>query len=67
MTANGARGRSNNFLIDGTDMNDGYRNDRLLMKLAFSARLLPSCRSMPLRSLPLSRISRPNTAAMRAQ
>ncbi len=27
MTANGARGRSNNFLIDGTDMNDGYRND----------------------------------------
>ncbi len=27
LTANGARGRSNNFLIDGTDMNDGYRND----------------------------------------
>jgi hypothetical protein len=24
---NGARGRSNNYLIDGTDMNDGYRND----------------------------------------
>src|SRR5882672_7908830 len=24
---NGARGRSNNFLLDGTDMNDGYRND----------------------------------------
>ncbi|MGZ4813112.1 MAG: outer membrane beta-barrel protein [Terriglobales bacterium] len=23
---NGARGRSNNFLLDGTDMNDGYRN-----------------------------------------
>src|SRR5437588_11723707 len=22
-----ARGRSNNFLLDGTDMNDGYRND----------------------------------------
>jgi hypothetical protein len=26
-TVNGARGRSNNFLLDGTDMNDGYRND----------------------------------------
>src|SRR5579859_2617463 len=24
---NGARGRSNNFMLDGTDMNDGYRND----------------------------------------
>ncbi len=23
---NGSRGRSNNYLIDGTDMNDGYRN-----------------------------------------
>jgi len=21
------RGRSNNYLLDGTDMNDGYRND----------------------------------------
>jgi hypothetical protein len=24
---NGSRGRSNNFMLDGTDMNDGYRND----------------------------------------
>ena len=24
---NGSRGRSNNFLLDGTDMNDGFRND----------------------------------------
>jgi hypothetical protein len=24
---NGQRGRANNFLLDGTDMNDGYRND----------------------------------------
>jgi hypothetical protein len=24
---NGNRGRANNFLLDGTDMNDGYRND----------------------------------------
>src|SRR5437016_12094556 len=23
----GSRGRANNFLLDGTDMNDGYRND----------------------------------------
>src|ERR1700680_1514528 len=27
---NGARGRSNNYLLDGTDMNDGYRNDRAI-------------------------------------
>jgi hypothetical protein len=26
-SVNGARGRSNNVLLDGTDMNDGYRND----------------------------------------
>lgn len=26
-SVNGARGRSNNFLLDGTDMNDGFRND----------------------------------------
>jgi hypothetical protein len=26
-SVNGARGRSNNFLLDGTDVNDGYRND----------------------------------------
>ena len=26
-SVNGARGRTNNFLLDGTDMNDGYRND----------------------------------------
>jgi outer membrane receptor for ferrienterochelin and colicin len=26
-SVNGARGRANNFLLDGTDMNDGYRND----------------------------------------
>ena len=24
---NGNRGRANNYLLDGTDMNDGYRND----------------------------------------
>ena len=29
-SVNGARGRSNNFLLDGTDMNDGYRNDPAL-------------------------------------
>lgn len=27
ISVNGARGRSNNYLLDGTDMNDGYRND----------------------------------------
>jgi hypothetical protein len=26
MSVNGNRGRSNNYLLDGTDMNDGYRN-----------------------------------------
>ncbi len=27
VAVNGNRGRSNNYLLDGTDMNDGYRND----------------------------------------
>src|SRR5205823_5972351 len=27
---NGNRGRANNYLLDGTDMNDGYRNDPAL-------------------------------------
>ncbi|HXM94560.1 MAG TPA: TonB-dependent receptor [Candidatus Dormibacteraeota bacterium] len=27
VSVNGARGRSNNYMLDGTDMNDGYRND----------------------------------------
>ena len=27
LSMNGSRGRANNFLLDGTDMNDGYRND----------------------------------------
>jgi len=27
VSVNGVRGRSNNYLLDGTDMNDGYRND----------------------------------------
>ena len=26
VSINGNRGRSNNYLLDGTDMNDGYRN-----------------------------------------
>jgi hypothetical protein len=26
-SVNGGRGRSNNYLLDGTDMNDGFRND----------------------------------------
>lgn len=30
---NGARGRANNFLLDGTDMNDGYRNDPAILSL----------------------------------
>jgi hypothetical protein len=25
-SANGNRGRATNYLLDGTDMNDGYRN-----------------------------------------
>jgi hypothetical protein len=29
-SVNGNRGRSNNFLLDGTDMNDGFRNDNAI-------------------------------------
>jgi len=30
LSVNGNRGRSNNYLLDGTDMNDGYRNDPII-------------------------------------
>jgi hypothetical protein len=30
LSVNGNRGRSDNYLIDGTDMNDGYRNDPIV-------------------------------------
>ena len=41
---NGARGRSNNYLLDGTDMNDGYRNDPAINQggvFAVPATILP--------------------------
>lgn len=34
---NGSRGRANNFLLDGTDMNDGFRNDPAINGQACSA------------------------------
>src|SRR6266853_5548602 len=42
---NGARGRSNNYLLDGTDMNDGYRNDPAINQggvFATPSAILPS-------------------------
>ena len=44
---NGARGRSNNYLLDGTDMNDGYRNDPPSIRPACSERRRRFCRSTP--------------------
>ena len=41
---NGGRGRSNNYLLDGTDINDGYRNDSAINEagvFATPATLLP--------------------------
>ncbi len=44
---NGNRGRSNNYLLDGTDMNDGFRNDFEVNRInpyaciAFPRRLAP--------------------------
>src|SRR5713226_210503 len=41
---NGARGRANNYLLDGTDMNDGYRNDPAINEAGVSgtpATILP--------------------------
>jgi hypothetical protein len=43
-SVNGNRGRSNNFLLDGTDMNDGFRNDNAINEggvLGIPATLLP--------------------------
>ncbi len=45
---NGARGRSNNYLLDGTDMNDGYRNDPAINQGGvFAVPSEPFCRSAP--------------------
>ena len=41
---NGARGRSNNFLLDGTDMNDGYRNDPAINEAGVFGRRRRFCR-----------------------
>ena len=43
-SVNGNRGRSNNFLLDGTDMNDGFRNDPIINEggvFGIPATLLP--------------------------
>ena len=43
-SVNGNRGRSNNFLLDGTDMNDGFRNDNAINEggvLGIPATVLP--------------------------
>jgi hypothetical protein len=43
-SVNGNRGRSNNFLLDGTDMNDGFRNDNAINEggvFGIPATLLP--------------------------
>jgi hypothetical protein len=43
-SVNGNRGRSNNFLLDGTDMNDGFRNDPAINQggeIGIRATLLP--------------------------
>ena len=44
-SANGNRGRANNFLLDGTDMNDGYRNLPRSTKQEYLARQQLSCPS----------------------
>jgi hypothetical protein len=40
---NGSRGRANNFLLDGTDMNDGFRNES-----AFNDQKPFACLAFPL-------------------
>ena len=43
-SVNGNRGRSNNFMLDGTDMNDGFRNDNAINEggvFGIPATLLP--------------------------
>ena len=40
---NGNRGRSNNYLLDGTDMNDGYRNLPAVNQAGVGARRPPFC------------------------
>jgi hypothetical protein len=60
---NGARGRSNNYLLDGTDMNDGYRNDPAINQAGVSVRRQPFCRLTPSPKSTCFRTSSPNTGA----
>ncbi len=63
---NGSRGRSNNFLLDGTDMNDGYRNDPAINEAGVfgdPATILPHRRG---RRVTCSlQLTKPSTAATR--
>ena len=64
---NGSRGRSNNFLLDGTDMNDGYRNDPAINEAGVFGDPRPSSRSTPSPSCACSRTTKRNTAATAAR
>lgn len=63
---NGSRGRSNNYLIDGTDMNDGYRNLPAINEGACSARRRRCSRWTRSPRSACSRGGRPSSAAARA-
>jgi hypothetical protein len=62
---NGNRGRSNNYLLDGTDMNDGYRNLPAINEGACSARPPRCCRSTRWQSSLSSPARKPSTAQRR--
>ena len=63
---NGSRGRSNNFLLDGTDMNDGYRNDPAINEAGVFGDPATISRSMPSLNCAFSPTTKRNTAATAA-
>ncbi len=65
-SVNGSRGRSNNFLLDGTDMNDGYRNDPAINEAGVFGTRPPFCRSKRLPNSASSPTLKRNTGAARA-
>jgi hypothetical protein len=60
---NGARGRSNNYLLDGTDMNDGTAMTRPSIRREYLARPRPSFRSTQWPKSTFFRTSSPNMDA----
>ena len=66
-SANGNRGRANNYLLDGTDMNDGYRNLPAINEAGVFGTPAPSCQSKPFPKQRYKQTSKPSLAVTPAR